>query len=148
MNCLVTWLTGMKPNWHRICVSKNALLIHHISYKRQWTKPLNEAIVSKIHIGTGTKAPASSKQRLSYVLPNWHRICVSKNALLIHHISHKSQWTKPLNESIVSKIHIDTLTESYLQRSSFDSVHFLKFCIFFFASRYGMVEFLFLLFRR
>ena len=39
-------------------------------------------------------------------------------------------------------------TESYLQRSSFDSVHFLEFYFFFFATRYGMVEFLFFLFRR
>ena len=70
--------------------------------------------------------------------PNWHRICVSKNALLIHHISHKSQWTKPLNESTVSKIHIGTATESCLQRSSFDSVHFLEFYFFFFADRYRM----------
>ena len=58
----------------------------------------------------------------------------------IHHISHKSQWTKPLNESTVSKIHIGTATESYLQQSSFDSVHFLEFYFFFFANRYGMVE--------
>ena len=72
--------------------------------------------------------------------PNWDRICVSKNALLIHHISHKSQWTKPLNESTVSKIHIGTGTESHLQRSSFDSVHFLEFYFFFFANRYVMVE--------
>ena len=213
------------PNWHHICVSKNALLIHHISHKSQWTKPLNESTVSKIHIDTATEsylqrssfdsvhflefyffffadryrmgkcvryvtcsywetktfrdwdiytwpndssthpwnkidehspvhylipyhflcwALASSKQRLSYVLPNWHRICVSKNALLIHHILNKSQWTKPLNEAIVSKIHIGRGTESHLQRSSFDSVHFLEFNFFFFANRYGMVESCFL----
>ena len=69
--------------------------------------------------------------------PNWDRICVSKYTLLIHHISHKSQWTKPLNESTVSKTHIGTATESYLQRSSFDSVHFIEFYFFFFADSRG-----------
>ena len=44
---------------------------------------------------------------------------------VIHHISHKREWTKPLNESTILKIHIGTGTESHLQRSSFDSVHFL-----------------------
>ena len=56
----------------------------------------------------------------------------------IHHISYKRQWTKPLNESTVSKIHICTATESCLQQSSFDSVHFLEFYFFLFADRYGM----------
>ena len=55
-------------------------------------------------------------------------------------LTHMSQWTKPLNKSTVSKIHIGTAKESYLQRSSFDSVHFLEFYFFFFANRYGMVE--------
>ena len=107
---------------------------------KQWTHPMKRKWVPTLFMPVTIKSPSLIQKR---------NACHDNRPVVdIHHISHKSQWTKPLNEAIVSKIHIGTGTESYLQRSSFDSVHFLEFYFFFFASRYGMVEFLFLLFRR